>query len=64
MGQRQRIRFDFVGRDAGGEGEEGEEPMEVDGVKAMVAGVKSRGVSGLHSIKPRSHGRANCHFTG
>lgn len=41
MGQRQRTGLD-LGRDTS---EDAGEPMEVDGVKAMVAGVKSRGVS-------------------
>ncbi|GLB40163.1 putative rsm1-like [Lyophyllum shimeji] len=41
MGLRQRLGLDFVHR-LRGEPED-EEPMEVDGVKAMIAGVKSRG---------------------
>lgn len=42
LGQRQRLGLDFA--------EDRSEEMEVDGVKAMVAGVKSRGVSlGLDS---------------
>ncbi|KAF9468214.1 C3HC zinc finger-like-domain-containing protein [Collybia nuda] len=43
MGQRQRIGLDFVGRGASDEGEDGGDSMEIDDVKAMVAGVKSKG---------------------
>ncbi|KAF8071686.1 zf-C3HC-domain-containing protein [Lyophyllum atratum] len=50
MGQRQRLGLDFVQRLRGET--EGDEPMEVDGVKAMVAGVKSRGGKDLlHYVK-------------
>ncbi|KAG5652763.1 hypothetical protein H0H81_003701 [Sphagnurus paluster] len=43
-GQRQRLGLDFVDRLRGeSRTVEEDEPMEVDGVKAMVAGVKSRG---------------------
>jgi hypothetical protein len=45
-GQRQRMTLDYLGAEALDTQEsEGGVPMDVDGVKAMVAGVKSRGVS-------------------
>jgi len=39
MAQKQRMQFNFMTNEPNDEGE----PMEVDGVKAMIAGVKSRG---------------------
>lgn len=44
-GQRQRMGLDFLGGSPDIQGNGEGTPMEVDGVKAMVAGVKSRGVS-------------------
>lgn len=46
-GQRQRIGLDYLGVESSeNQGSDGEgAPMEIDGVKAMVAGVKSGGVS-------------------
>ena len=44
-GQRQRMGLDLLGGSPDIQGNGEGTPMEVDGVKAMVAGVKSRGVS-------------------
>jgi len=43
MAQRQRIEYDFISRGHPPEKVDEQTPMDVDDVKAMVAGVKSRG---------------------
>lgn len=48
MAQRQRMQFNFMTSEST---EEEGEPMEVDGVKAMIAGVKSHGVSLIYCYR-------------